>query len=746
MSSFHSTQKRTPLRERNKAVKRGAEVLNFEEAPVAKRQETGPQQPETFEDLSRRTGQAAEDVLNKKLSFKKRCPEKEKVTIMGAYLKELRCVGHYLQQHKDQLESKLSEQIAKADNQNESISKLQSDYSQERQILQNELATCKHQLQSVEKQHQSCKETCSEFEGQNKSLEQQLCTTRKEVEQLQGSFTKMQLELEHTKQYSLSLQEYNHRLQQDLDSKRKALEEIVSAKNQMAEEVSVLKGQRTVLQDELSSVKLKFDEGEQCKHATLAELNKVQSELKIIRQERDDLQTLSEQQNVEITEYKSVNGDTVDELKAARTARDTLQIRCDSQVQMIDMLKRDLAKSNDERDLFQKISETRLQDINELQEQNACVQEKLREAEQKLLEGEQIRRQLHNTIQELRGNIRVFCRVKPPQNEEDILSVGFPPSLDVQQENITLTAPEPVGMSQTEGQKYQFQFDRVFQQQADQEAVFGEISQLVQSALDGYKVCIFAYGQTGSGKTFTMLGTPDFPGCIPRAMKQIFKTGTALGAHGWKFTMTASMIEIYNEEIRDLLAKGTSNPKKHNITHDANGSTQVSDILVYDVSTPEKVDSLLQRAMVQRAVGETACNEFSSRSHMVFTLKIEGINEGTQQKIRGVLNLVDLAGSERLKESQAQGIRMKETQNINKSLSALGDVIFALSNKQDHIPYRNSKLTYLLQNSLGGDAKTLMFVNINPSQDAFGESLCSLRFAAKVNSCEIKPARKNTSK
>eukprot|EP01023_Acetabularia_acetabulum_P046107 TRINITY_DN4714_c0_g2_i2.p1 TRINITY_DN4714_c0_g2~~TRINITY_DN4714_c0_g2_i2.p1 ORF type:complete len:343 (-),score=61.51 TRINITY_DN4714_c0_g2_i2:158-1186(-) len=324
---------------------------------------------------------------------------------------------------------------------------------------------------------------------------------------------------------------------------------------------------------------------------------------------------------------------------------------------------------------------------------------------------------------------------------------NFPPSLDLQSEKIDLTAPgEPTAMSQTQPQKYQFQFDKVFQQNSEQAEVFEEISQLVQSALDGYKVCIFAYGQTGSGKTYTMVGTEEKPGCIPMAMKQIFKTGTDLGQQGWTFLMQASMVEIYNEEIRDLLGKGPAQGKKHHITHDNNGNTSISEVLVLDVSTPEKVEMLMQKAMMQRAVGATACNEFSSRSHMVFTLRIQGKNSSTDQQIRGVLNLVDLAGSERVKESQVQGQRMKETQNINKSLSALGDVIFALSNKQDHIPYRNSKLTYLLQNSLGGDSKTLMFVNLNPSSEAFGESLCSLRFAAKVNACEVGTAKRCVTK
>ncbi|XP_073014204.1 kinesin-like protein KIN-14N, partial [Typha latifolia] len=349
---------------------------------------------------------------------------------------------------------------------------------------------------------------------------------------------------------------------------------------------------------------------------------------------------------------------------------------------------------------------------------------------------------------ELKGNIRVFCRVRPllPDieiNGAEAAVVSYPTSTEYLGRGIDLMH---------NAQKYSFTFDKVFDHDASQEDVFVEISQLVQSALDGYKVCIFAYGQTGSGKTYTMMGKPDVldqKGLIPRSLEQIFQTSQSLLSQGWKYKMQASMLEIYNETIRDLLATNRSSSQdtgasKYSIKHDANGNTHVSDLTIVDVCSINEVSFLLQQAAQSRSVGKTQMNEQSSRSHFVFTLRIFGINENTDQQVQGVLNLIDLAGSERLARSGATGDRLKETQAINKSLSCLSDVIFSIAKKEDHVPFRNSKLTYLLQPCLGGDSKTLMFVNISPETSSTGESICSLRFAARVNSCEIGIPRRQT--
>jgi kinesin family protein C1 len=375
----------------------------------------------------------------------------------------------------------------------------------------------------------------------------------------------------------------------------------------------------------------------------------------------------------------------------------------------------------------------------------------LKDAE--LRQGAIVRRALHNQVQELKGNIRVFCRVRPINQHSgesvDAAETGAgkdhsEPLLRVARAGESAGRALAVAPPGKKEKPTRFAFDRVFGGDAGQEEVFEDIAHLVQSALDGYKVCIFAYGQTGSGKTYTMLGDDgenaqgdDAKGLIPRCVERIFAArddGSTSDIRA-RFDVTATMVEIYNEEIKDLLSDNTDETVKHDVKHDARtGETSVTHAASVAVNSAREIDSLVRRAIAARTTRATKMNDHSSRSHMVFTLNLTGV-DASGAPTRGVLNLVDLAGSERLSRTGATGDRLKEAQSINKSLSALGDVIAARAEKAAHVPYRNSKLTYLLQNALGGDAKTLMFANVSPVAESAQETLCSLRFAAKVNAC-----------
>lgn len=246
-------------------------------------------------------------------------------------------------------------------------------------------------------------------------------------------------------------------------------------------------------------------------------------------------------------------------------------------------------------------------------------------------------------------------------------------------------------------------------------------------------------------------GRPPVGGLIPRALRHLFSVAQELSGQGWTYSFVASYVEIYNETVRDLLATGTRKGQggECEICRAGPGSEEltVTNARYVPVSCEKEVEALLHLARQNRAVARTAQNERSSRSHSVFQLQISGEHSSRGLQCGASLSLVDLAGSERLDPGLALGPgereRLRETQAINSSLSTLGLVIMALSNKESHVPYRNSKLTYLLQNSLGGSAKMLMFVNISPLEENVSESLNSLRFASKVNQCVIGTAQAN---
>uniref|UniRef100_A0A8W8KDR6 Kinesin-like protein n=1 Tax=Magallana gigas TaxID=29159 RepID=A0A8W8KDR6_MAGGI len=334
----------------------------------------------------------------------------------------------------------------------------------------------------------------------------------------------------------------------------------------------------------------------------------------------------------------------------------------------------------------------------------------------------QLRKKYHNELVELKGNIRVFCRVRP-KIKEDGGGVMGNIVVDYDRDDNGLIYVNNKGRSQT------FEMDLVFTPESTQQQVFDEVQSLVTSCVDGFNVCIFAYGQTGSGKTFTMEGNKDNPGINQRALAMLFKETEDRG-QDWTYTITVSVMEIYNEMIRDLLSGDPS--YKMEVKMKSDGGLHVPGLCSEEVKSVEDVNQVFALGQKNRATATTNMNEHSSRSHALLTVQVLGVNKTTNVRTMGKLNLVDLAGSERVSKSGADGTRLKEAQNINKSLSCLGDVIHALRSKQSHVPYRNSKLTYLLQDSLGGDSKTLMIVQIAPVEKNLGESVCSLNFAQRV--------------
>lgn len=354
------------------------------------------------------------------------------------------------------------------------------------------------------------------------------------------------------------------------------------------------------------------------------------------------------------------------------------------------------------------------------------------------------RKKLYNELADLKGNIRVYARVRPLNQREVKLGspqvTSFPAGDDGSPDDtLILRAPDRSGGSREKV----FEFDRVYGPDSTQEDVFKDTEPVVTAVLDGYNVCVFAYGQTGSGKTYTMEGPAEDPGVNTRALRQLFRVAEDKGDE-CELTVHASCIEVYCENIRDLLAKKPSESSLE-VKIDGKKGTYVPNLIEEEVKCVEDVHKLVARAKRGRSTYATNMNEHSSRSHSMLSVRVCTKSRWTGASTRGVLHLVDLAGSERVGKSEATGQRLKEAQAINKSLSALGDVIAALATSEKHVPFRNSKLTYYLQNALGGNSKVLMFCQASPAEDNASETSCSLLFATRARGVALGKATANKS-
>jgi len=337
-------------------------------------------------------------------------------------------------------------------------------------------------------------------------------------------------------------------------------------------------------------------------------------------------------------------------------------------------------------------------------------------------------------------NVKVVVRCRPLNDTEKKNKCAKSVNVDTVRRCISVKNPaEGAGDEPPK----EFTFDVVFGPDSKQVDVYNECARkIVDSVLEGYNGTIFAYGQTGTGKTFTMEGVraiPELRGIIPNSFAHIF--GSIAKAEGdSRFLVRVQYLEIYNEEVKDLLGKDQN--ARLDVKERPDVGVYVKDLSHFVANNADDMDRIMTVGNKNRSVGATNMNEHSSRSHAIFTVMIECSDKGPdgQQRVKmGKLNLVDLAGSERQSKTGATGQRLKEATKINLSLSTLGNVISSLvDGKSTHVPYRNSKLTRLLQDSLGGNAKTLMIANCGPADYNYDETISTLRYANRAKNIKNK--------
>eukprot|EP00884_Botryococcus_braunii_P023506 jgi/Botrbrau1/983/Bobra.114_1s0023.1 len=357
------------------------------------------------------------------------------------------------------------------------------------------------------------------------------------------------------------------------------------------------------------------------------------------------------------------------------------------------------------------------------------------------------RRKLHNEVVDLKGAIRVFCRIRPVLLDTGDTQQALCVHHESQDNQIVVTTDRATtifreGRAGNTQRVQRFTFDAVYGPQSSQDAIYRDASPVITSVMDGYNVCMFAYGQTGSGKTYTMEGIETDRGINYRTLEELFRIVTQRQPEA-SYSINVSMIEVYMENIRDLLSSG---PVEEAVKLEVRQGTQGSylpGLTELKVRSTDEAYTILRRGAEARKCAVTSMNETSSRSHCMLCVRVRGRSKITGDIWHAKLWLVDLAGSERLGKTEVDGQQLKEAQFINKSLSALGDCIHGLCTKSSHIPFRNSKLTYVLQDSLSGDSKTLMFVTVTPTEVNSSETICSLNFGARVRGLTLGPAKRH---
>ncbi|CAL9027433.1 unnamed protein product [Prunus brigantina] len=604
-------------------------------------------------------------------------------------------------------------------------------------------------VEMYEKRVQDLSKAVEESQRNADQLLEELREKQKQEAKLQEDLESLKQFLAFEKQNVTEVTSEHDRLRSSCDEKDKALQAALLEKKGLEGRLAKLSN---LVAEKNNKTQLGGGKNQNLEDEIKLRSEELQAKEEIIRRLTDEKLLLEQR----ISGIEKTKADEIDflekkneqERKALKLRVLELEKKLEGVNQELAVVKSTLATKNSEiaslQSNLKELEELRemKEDIDRKNEQTAAILRmqgaQLAELEVLYKEEQLLRKRYFNTIEDMKGKIRVFCRLRP-LNEKEIA--------DKERGTTTSVDEFTVEHPWKDDKLKQHTYDRVFDGNATQQDVFEDTraSFLLFSSVDGYNVCIFAYGQTGSGKTYTIYGSDANPGLTPRATAELFKI-MKRDSNKFSFSLKAYMVEVYQDTLVDLLLPKNSKRLKLDIKKDSKGMVSVENITVLSISTYDELKNIIQRGSERRHVAGTQMNEESSRSHLIVSIVIESTNLQTQSVARGKLSFVDLAGSERIKKSGSSGSQLKEAQSINKSLSALGDVISSLSSGGQHIPYRNHKLTMLMSDSLGGNAKTLMFVNVSPAESNVDETHNSLMYASRVRSIVNDPSKNVSSK
>ena len=614
-------------------------------------------------------------------------------------------------------------------------------------LLQNEISNIEEHLEDVKNFQMEIKKMQQEIKTikeLNKKLENDKRNAIKENYNYINTIKEMKINLKNLLNDKMSL------LQEGKDIKNKKnilfneLNNKIEQQQKKIEDENIkyseLYEQNQILQKkmkELEDIKIKYNELFEDYNRLMAENEELRGQFENKKYSLEDINKLEEKYETEVYELKSlINIWKNNFLEIAKFKLVNYDIKQNQEIENIINIDENYLNNapNEIKDVSNKImnyfklliekENYKTINLRQLKEALISEQEKVYLLSSRLKNEKFLRRKIHNRYMYLRGNLRVMCRVRPFLPTEKINKKS-------QMETILINN-DSISIYQENKPEKNFEYDYIFEQKSTQNDVYEEVTLLIQSMVQGNNICIIAYGQTCTGKTYTIQG-PDSknPGIAPRAAKELFHILSIFSKSNYfeSIRLSLTIIEIYNEQIYNLLEENTPSL---NMYEDASGNLIIPDLNPISVTNFDEANKLFKLAAKFRHTSTTEFNDRSSRSHCIFSFQLK-LTGKDGRIIRSILHIIDLAGSERISKSQNKDEKIrKEAICINLSLHSLSTVLNSIALRANHIPYRDSKLTHFLKDSLNENYNILLLLHVSPHIKDLPETISTLQFGERI--------------